>query len=120
MADIDAQLICTASALSDGGKGIRFIIEHHGENQPAFVIRHNGVVYGYLNRCRHAPVELDWQEGLFFDSEHHYLICSMHGALYLPDSGYCISGPCRGKSLQPLSISEQDGAVYYLPPQKMP
>ena len=25
-------------------------------------------VYGYLNRCAHMPMELDWREGMFFDA----------------------------------------------------
>lgn len=115
MADPAAQLICDAAALLDGGNGVRFEIQQHGVTAAAFVIRHGGVVYGYVNRCRHVPVELDWQEGRFFDGDSDYLICSMHGALYLPDSGLCVAGPCRGQSLQALAISEHDGRIYYLP-----
>lgn len=115
MADPAAQLICDADALQDSGKGVRFEIQHNGETAAAFVIRHGGVVYGYLNRCRHVPVELDWQEGRFFDGDGDYLICSMHGALYLPDNGYCVAGPCRGLSLQSLAVAEREGRIYYLP-----
>ena len=115
MVDSAAQLICDASRLQNGGLGVRFEVFYRGATCAAFVIRHDGVVYGYLNRCRHVPAELDWQEGRFFDSGADYLVCSIHGALYLPDSGYCIAGPCRGQSLLPLTVTEQDGRLYYLP-----
>lgn len=115
MADPAAQLICDADAVTEKGKGVRFEAFYRGEYAPAFVIRHGGVVYGYLNRCRHVPVELDWQAGQFFDADGEYLICSMHGALYQPDSGHCVAGPCRGQALLALPVAEQDGRIYYLP-----
>ena len=115
MANFPEQLVCDANALIDSGKGVRFSVLDHGEMAAAFVIRYRGVVYGYLNRCRHVPAELDWQDGRFFDHEGQYLICSLHGALYSPDSGHCVAGPCRGQSLQPLTMHERDGRIYYLP-----
>jgi len=85
-----------------------------GERAVGFAVRYNGGVYGYLNQCAHVPVELDWQEGLFFDLSRHYLICSTHGAHYEPDSGYCVMGPCKGKSLHRLNVYEHDGNVYLI------
>ena len=108
------RLICASSELSDGGKGVRFTVEQHGETLPAFVIRHRGRVYAYLNRCAHVGVEMDWMEGEFFDDSGLYLICSTHGATYAPESGYCIGGPCKGKSLQELAVEERNGNIYLL------
>ncbi|WP_144371990.1 Rieske (2Fe-2S) protein [Vogesella urethralis] len=109
------QLIARSDELADGGKGVRFTVHWQGEQAAAFAVRHQGVVHAYLNRCRHVPTELDWQDGRFFDSSGLYLICSLHGALYRPDSGLCIAGPCSGRSLQGLAVEECDGHVYYLP-----
>ena len=51
--------------------------------------------------------------GEFFDAEGLVLICSTHGALYAPDSGECLGGPCLGcGGLEPVAIEERDGAVY--------
>ena len=105
-------LICPVSALVDGGDGIRFSVERYGVSQPAFVIRHAGVVHAYLNRCGHVPVELDWQPGRFFDESGLYLICSTHGALYAPRSGRCLGGRCNGRGLVPIVIIERDGNIY--------
>lgn len=107
-----ARLICTGVELVDGGKGVRFEIPTESGPQSAFVVRHGGQVYGYLNRCAHIGVELDWQPGEFFEDSGLYLVCTTHGATYHPDSGMCIAGPCRGARLTQLSVFEQDGGVY--------
>jgi len=43
-----------------------------------------------------AAPELDWQPGEFFDIAGVYLVCSTHGAIFEPNSGLCVAGPCRG------------------------
>lgn len=59
-----------------------------------------------------CPSKLDWQPGEFFDDSRLYLICSVHGALYAPESGRCLSGRCQGKGLKALAVEERDGTVY--------
>jgi nitrite reductase/ring-hydroxylating ferredoxin subunit len=104
--------VCASNRLQNGGSGVRFQVEHHGCIQSAFVIRHAGRAVAYLNRCAHKRVELDWQEGEFFDAEHRYLVCATHGALYDPASGSCVGGPCRGAKLTAIPVREADGAVW--------
>jgi nitrite reductase/ring-hydroxylating ferredoxin subunit len=108
------RLICEAHELADRGKGVRFTVERNGKQEPAFAIRHAGMVHAYLNRCAHVPIELDWIEGEFFDYSGLYLVCSTHGAAYLPASGRCISGPCSGHGLVRLPVEETDGRVYLI------
>ena len=102
------RLICPSAALADGGKGVRFELSTQSRG---FAIRHYGTVHAYVNRCPHAGTELDWQEGEFFEETGLYLICSTHGALFEPGSGFCVAGPCRGASLERLAVREQDGQV---------
>ena len=113
MADAE-RLICRADALADSGKGLRFEVEYFGERAPAFVVRYKGRVHGYLNRCAHVAMELDWQEGVFFDFEGRDLVCSTHGAAYDTASGRCVGGPCNGTPLVKLRIEERDGMVYFI------
>lgn len=113
MADA-ARVICAGDALAERGKGVRFTVEYQGETRAAFAIRYDGRVYAYLNSCAHVQVELDWLEGEFFDHSKLYLICATHGATYEPDSGYCVLGPCRGKSLIALPVAERGGEVLLL------
>jgi nitrite reductase/ring-hydroxylating ferredoxin subunit len=109
------RLICASSTLVEAGDGVRFEIREPGRGTPApaFVIRWRGRVYGYLNRCGHIPVELDWQHGAFFDFSRQYLICATHGALYDPATGACLGGRCEGRGLTPLPVSERQGNVYF-------
>ena len=82
----------------EGGKGVRFPVSAFGDPATGFVVRYDGKPYAYLNRCAHVPIELDWFEGDFFESSKTYLMCSTHGAIYVPSSGYCAGGPCKEES----------------------
>jgi nitrite reductase/ring-hydroxylating ferredoxin subunit len=107
-----ARLICAARDLADRGKGVRFEIELDGALVPAFAVRFDGEVRAYVNRCPHMQTELDWLAGEFFDESGLYLICATHGATFLPGTGYCCAGPCRGATLDRIPVHERDGNVY--------
>jgi nitrite reductase/ring-hydroxylating ferredoxin subunit len=113
MAD-DARLICASGDLREAGTGVRFEVEYFGEPAPAFAVRFRGRVHGYLNRCAHIAMELDWRAGEFFDSQGRDLICSTHGAVYAADTGRCLGGPCGGASLVALQLEERGGQVYFM------
>lgn len=87
-------------------QGVRFELPMLGEHTTGFVVRYQGIARAYVNQCAHVPVELDWNEGEFFDRNKDYLICATHGAHYAPDTGYCVFGPCKGKNLQSLPVTE--------------
>lgn len=116
---LEPRRLCAAEELIDGGAGVRFTVRvatvPSARDIGAFVIRYDGVAHGYLNQCAHVPMELDWQEGHFFDSAGLYLMCATHGATYAPDTGLCVGGPCRGAALAKLRIEEREGAVYWQP-----
>lgn len=108
-------LVCASAELEEGGRGCRFPVRSAWGLGTGFVVRYEGVLYAYLNQCAHVPVELDWQEGQFFDDSGLYLICATHGATYETNTGYCVMGPCRGKRLHKIDIEEKAGQVYWLP-----
>lgn len=107
--------LCESNALQEGGRGLRFPVLVGRDMSTGFAVRYQGVARAYLNRCTHQAVELDWNEGEFFESRGSYLMCSTHGALYAPDSGRCQGGPCRGKQLRPIAVVERDGHVFWQP-----
>lgn len=76
-----------------------------------FVVRYQGKVYAYRNHCPHLGINLEWQPDQFLDSDGCLIQCAMHGALFLIESGHCISGPCTGQSLKPLACREEDGHI---------
>lgn len=107
--------ICASDELADAGRGVRFPVRAFGDKATGFVVRHGGKAYAYLNRCAHVPIELDWAEGEFFESSKLYIMCATHGAIYVPDSGFCAGGPCRGGRLRPIAVTEEAGSIYWQP-----
>jgi nitrite reductase/ring-hydroxylating ferredoxin subunit len=103
--------ICDSGALVEGGAAVRFTVRRAQQPLPAFVVRYRGVVHAYVNRCAHRGVELDWEPGKVFDAEGRYLLCATHGAMYEPENGKCIAGPCRGGMLVNVPVSETDGTI---------
>ena len=108
------RVICASSDVVEQGAGVRFALQWRGQKASGFVVRYRGQAHAYLNQCAHVPVELDWQEGNFFDLTRHSLICSTHGAQYHPETGRCFLGPCSGKSLQKLEVVEHENNIYLI------
>lgn len=104
-------VICNSDDLKSGGTGIKFNLTVGSQPVPAFAVRFEGSVYAYLNRCAHMMLELDWDDAEYFDTSGEYLICSNHGALYEPNTGVCVNGPCYGASLIAISVKEVDSTV---------
>ena len=101
--------LCRAEEVREGaGRGFRL---GSGPGQiPVFVIRKDGALYAYINRCPHVGTPLDWTEDQFFDPN-GLLLCGTHGARFRAADGYCVSGPCFGKSLKPAPIRLSDGEI---------
>ena len=109
------QDLCASSELADGGKGFVFDLLEYQRPARAFVLRHQGHLVGYLNRCAHVPAELDWQPGEFMDAEGQEIVCSIHGATYNPRTGHCTGGPAGRGRLVPIAVAEAEGRVYWYP-----
>lgn len=106
-----SRVICRSEEVQEKSLGLRFLLPELGERATGFVVRYNGALQAYVNRCAHLPVELDWNEGDFFNVGRDYLICATHGAHYQPETGECVMGPCKGRGLQKLEVLERDGDV---------
>jgi nitrite reductase/ring-hydroxylating ferredoxin subunit len=103
-------VICSVGALADG-TSLKFRVTGGDRGGEAFLIRFDGRYYAYRNVCAHMALGLDLDDNDFFTVDGTALICKTHGAVYVPDSGLCFSGPCYGESLDPLPIAVRDGAV---------
>ena len=104
--------LCNSADLVDSGEAVPFDVLYCGRTSRGFAIRFAGQVYGYLNQCTHVPMEMDYQPNRFFDSSGQWLMCATHGAMYLPQTGHCIGGPCRG-GLVKIALTERDGVVHW-------
>ncbi len=105
------QLQFDSDALEEKGLGLRFKLPQLGEYATGFVIRYEGKAYAYVNQCAHLPTELDWKEGEFFTVSKDFLICATHGAQYEPHTGHCVYGPCKGRRLHAIPVTEMNQQV---------
>lgn len=93
--------------------------EHKGKSlevngQQLFAVRRDDQVFVYRNHCPHLGVELNWQEDMFMDIEGVLVQCATHGALFVPETGECVSGPCHGQYLQRVETEMRGDAVHLL------
>ena len=69
--------LCTLADIADNdARGFRSPL---GE---VIVARQGLMVYGYLNRCPHIGIGLNFQPDVFMDLTQRYLLCANHGALF--------------------------------------
>ena len=102
--------LCRRDAIPENGARGFSVETPHGPRDVLLACR-NGRIYGYLNRCPHTGVNLDWVPDRFLDRSGEYLQCATHGALFRIHDGFCIHGPCAEQSLQPVTIEECNGRL---------
>ncbi len=84
-----------------------------------FVVRRGNEVYAYQNYCVHVGHPLNWMPNGFLTRDRSAIICASHGAMYEIESGLCVAGPCKGKSLRQVSVEIRDGVIYATGPDSM-
>ncbi|MDB6089563.1 MAG: hypothetical protein JWN85_2347 [Gammaproteobacteria bacterium] len=75
------------------------------------VVRVGNEVRGYVNHCPHAGHPLNLQPHRFLTPDNALILCSSHGALFDKLTGYCVAGPCAGRSLRPVPLTLESGFV---------
>ncbi len=104
-------LLCRISELSDpGARG--FTVRSGTDTLHLFVVRLNGMLRAYVNRCPHRGTPLDWEPDEFLDPETQEIVCATHGARFRPEDGACLGGPCRGRGLEPVGIEVEGDRLY--------
>lgn len=103
--------VCALDDLKEKDARGYSVISSRGKVISLIVVRRGKDVRVYLNHCPHTGVSLEWQPNRFFDMENTFLQCATHGALFRPEDGYCVRGPCAGDSLQAVSARVSDGWV---------
>ena len=103
--------LCRLQDIDDpGSKGIVTGID--GRKTGIFLVRRGDKVYGYRNQCPHTGSPLDWLPDQFLDLDKAFIQCATHDARFRIEDGMCVSGPCHGDRLQPVSISVERGEVF--------
>jgi len=89
-----------------------FEINSNGILENIVIVNWSDEIIAYRNSCPHTGVTLEWIPNRFFNGENTFLQCNTHGALFRPDDGFCVAGPCVGKSLEKLPITIIEKSVY--------
>ena len=80
-----------------------------------FLVRFEGRLYAWRNACPHIDgAPMAWRKDAYMNPAGSYVACHAHGALFAPDTGLCVRGPCLGESLTPLSIEINEEGVVLL------
>lgn len=103
--------LCVADELAEG-QSRQFTLALGERALELFAVNWQGRLYAYLNSCPHTGVALNWVPHQFFDAEGQFIQCAMHGAQFRPDDGYCVWGPCAGRSLSAVALEIDDGVAY--------
>ena len=102
--------ICRLDELAD--LECREFESQQGEERiPAFLLRLGDRVVAYRNHCPHTGAPLNWTPNQFLSYEQAFIQCAIHGALFRLEDGYCLHGPCNGKSLQAIELEIEAGVV---------
>lgn len=101
------KLLCAPHELAEGqSRGFSI------DGLALLAVRRDGHVYVYRNRCPHRGLSLEWRADDFLDASGSLLQCAHHGALFLIESGECLTGPCAGQALQAVECREDSDGIW--------
>ena len=103
--------VCALDDLGDPG-AFGFTLPDGGE---AFVVLRGGELRAYRNRCPHMGNRLDWAPHRFLNRAGDLILCAVHGAVFEPETGRCVGGPCPGRSLDALGVEVTAGQIVVYP-----
>lgn len=102
--------LCDEAEIADpGARGVVLQIGEaffHG-----FVVRKDGKVAGYVDRCPHQGFPLAIELDRYLTPDGALILCGWHGAVFDPLTGDCVGGPCAGARLSPWPVTVQGGVV---------
>lgn len=88
------------------------VIVRLSETRSVILLRlQDGSLAAYRNACPHMGIELDWEPRRLLSRNGRYLLCTGHGALFRPEDGICVSGPCEGEALTAVGLEVDHGMV---------
>ena len=76
-----------------------------------FVVRKDGQVAGWVDRCPHAGHMLALELDRYLTRDGELILCGWHGAVFKPLTGECVGGPCAGGRLTPWPVAVVDGMI---------
>jgi len=107
---------CGLSELADG-KVVACPLPRGTDRRPRealLLLGSDGEPRAYLNRCRHLPIPIDAGSRQYLTQDRQHLLCGTHGALFRPDDGMCVAGPCLNLALEALPIEREGDALFVM------
>ncbi|MSO85814.1 MAG: Rieske (2Fe-2S) protein [Rhodospirillales bacterium] len=104
-------VLCPLAAIADGESNGFIVTRPGGARLGVLAVRRGKQVHAYVNSCPHTGAPLDFQPGQFLTLDKTLIQCSTHGALFRIEDGFCVQGPCAGKSIVPVAVVVKDGTV---------
>ena len=103
-------VLCRTDEIAEG-QAKSFILGEGRDRRDIVVVRRDGKFHAYVNSCPHQAMPLETFPDKFLNEDGTLFVCSTHGARFRVEDGFCISGPCEGKSLMQVAISLTAGTV---------
>jgi nitrite reductase/ring-hydroxylating ferredoxin subunit len=115
-AELEVFAVCAADDIERGDAKAFSLsrVTEAGDSRPfpIVIVRTNDNGYhGYVNSCPHEGIWLNFGEGNFFTADRAFLKCGRHGSTFEIETGLCIDGRCKDKSLEPIALAVVDGDV---------
>ena len=102
--------LCALAEIPDpGAKGFMFRADHY--LFLGFVVRRDGELFGYVDRCPHTGLPLAPVPDRYLTRENDLILCGSHGALFRVADGLCLAGPCPGRMLWRWPVRAEGDAV---------
>jgi nitrite reductase/ring-hydroxylating ferredoxin subunit len=118
--DLDVErVICRVADLEEGAAR-SFTIGRGDWPLRGLILRVQGELRAYENRCPHAGHPLNLRSDEFLTHDGQLLLCHSHGALFEKRTGYCMAGPCAGQSLTSLPLLIEGNFVLLAPEHPLP
>jgi len=98
------RIVCRSADIQEG-QARGFVVGESTAQIDLILVRRGGELLGYVNSCPHQGLPLETFPDKFLTTDGSQFICSAHGARFRVEDGFCVSGPCEGKSLRTLAFS---------------
>lgn len=92
-----------------GAKG--FVLELKAGRFEGFVVRTAAGLRGYVDRCPHRGLSLARRPDEYLAPGGGYIACRWHGALFDPETGACLGGPCPSATLHTWPVHIEDAHI---------
>lgn len=102
--------LCALGDLPDPGAR-NFVLEMRAGRFHGFVVRRGGAVTGFVDACPHMGLPLAQTLDDYLTEDGSLIACGWHGALFRPEDGHCVGGPCAGLYLRPWPVEVRDGII---------